>query len=632
MEHLKTNYQVTNLINMDPINPTQEQLAARLNPTPTTFQTPTGGLFYRDGTLYNLSGNTLNRFELSNLIPMSERASIGNYGAQIGVATQRLRDQYGLDINTLPTMDTSGFSRLSGISGFRQVDLTDPTSFLGQSSGTSTSTTVNQPQPAGTPGNTVVPQSQNTPNNGTPVVQPSTAGVGATTPPGGASQVSGATTANVPAQTYTIQAGDTLSKLAQTYGTTVGALMSLNPQITDANKIYTGQKLNLTAPQTGAPVTGGLKGTDQAPDAMVQQAQMIQDEINRLKSPANTGIPTPPETQTGKTETTNIMDTFAKVSTALGLGDLKSQYNKTLDESKAMQDKKNDEAADINNNPWYSEGKRQMELKKLDKKYELKLNTLSNYAKLYDSMYQEGLANARYLTTGIQQEQQFAMELAMKKQEALDALKASSADFKEVQGGLYNIITGEWVVEPTTTTKPPEAPTVKTINGQDMQWNSSTGKWDAITGTTAPGTVDSTQKSIDQLTFLRSTAQQAMNLSGASGASGISKIVGDTLVGDTKFRQLEALTNTLKTNILTLATDPSIKKFFGPQMSNADVLLMTSAGTTLNPAANSPAQMKSEIQRLDNLFNRMLTAVKTGTTGSGNVITAPDGTQVIITD
>jgi hypothetical protein len=104
------------------------------------------------------------------------------------------------------------------------------------------------------------------------------------------------------------------------------------------------------------------------------------------------------------------------------------------------------------------------------------------------------------------------------------------------------------------------------------------------------------------------------------------------LVGDTKFRHLEALTNTLKTNILTLATDPSIKKFFGPQMSNADVLLMTSAGTTLNPAANSPAQMKSEIQRLDNLFNRMLTAVKTGTTGSGNVITAPDGTQVIITD
>jgi hypothetical protein len=172
---------------------------------------------------------------------------------------------------------------------------------------------------------------------------------------------------------------------------------------------------------------------------MVQQAQMIQDEINRLKSPANTGTPTPPQTETGKTETTNIMDTFAKVSTALGLGDLKSQYNKTLDESKAMQDKKNDEAADINNNPWYSEGKRQMELKKLDSKYEVKMNTLSNYAKLYDSMYQEGLANARFLTTGIQEEQQFAMELAMKKQEAIDALNQSDIQIVQSDGGIYSI-------------------------------------------------------------------------------------------------------------------------------------------------------------------------------------------------
>ena len=45
----------------------------------------------------------------------------------------------------------------------------------------------------------------------------------------------------------TIKSGDTLSKLAQTYGTTVDALMQANPQITDKNKIKAGASLNLPA-------------------------------------------------------------------------------------------------------------------------------------------------------------------------------------------------------------------------------------------------------------------------------------------------------------------------------------------------------------------------------------------------
>ena len=161
------------------------------------------------------------------------------------------------------------------------------------------------------------------------------------------------------------------------------------------------------------------------------------------------------------------------------------------------------------------------------------------------------------------------------------------------------------------------APTVKTINGTDMQWNPSTGQWEAIGGT---ADAVKTQNSIDQLAFLRKTAETATKLSSASGASGLSKWIGDTLVGDTKFRQLEAQTNTLRTNMLTLMTDPAIKKFFGPQMSNADVLLMTAAGTTLNPASQSPSQIKAEIKRLDDLFARMQTAVGNG----GSTPVSPD--------
>ena len=45
--------------------------------------------------------------------------------------------------------------------------------------------------------------------------------------------------------TYTVQAGDTLSKIAKRYGTTVSNIMALNPQILDANKISIGQVIRI---------------------------------------------------------------------------------------------------------------------------------------------------------------------------------------------------------------------------------------------------------------------------------------------------------------------------------------------------------------------------------------------------
>jgi LysM repeat protein len=47
--------------------------------------------------------------------------------------------------------------------------------------------------------------------------------------------------------TITIQRGDTLAKLAQQYKTDVATLMRLNPQITNANRINAGDKLNVPA-------------------------------------------------------------------------------------------------------------------------------------------------------------------------------------------------------------------------------------------------------------------------------------------------------------------------------------------------------------------------------------------------
>lgn len=46
---------------------------------------------------------------------------------------------------------------------------------------------------------------------------------------------------------YTIKSGDTLSKIARAYGIDLEVLLSQNPKITDANKIYVGQVINVFA-------------------------------------------------------------------------------------------------------------------------------------------------------------------------------------------------------------------------------------------------------------------------------------------------------------------------------------------------------------------------------------------------
>lgn len=93
------------------------------------------------------------------------------------------------------------------------------------------------------------------------------------------------------------------------------------------------------------------------------------------------------------------------------------------------------------------------------------------------------------------------------------------------------------------------------------------------------------------------------------------------LFGATEYTNLESYANTLRTNVLALATDPNVKKFFGPQMSNADVQLMTSAGTSLNPELQGPDAFKKELANLEALFTRLakIKGVDFNSAGGGDV-------------
>lgn len=73
------------------------------------------------------------------------------------------------------------------------------------------------------------------------------------------------TTTNTTTTTYTIQSGDTLSTIARKWNTTVTRLLELNPTITDVNRIYVGQVLQVPAASTTNTTTNQLTSPTPAP-------------------------------------------------------------------------------------------------------------------------------------------------------------------------------------------------------------------------------------------------------------------------------------------------------------------------------------------------------------------------------
>ena len=71
-------------------------------------------------------------------------------------------------------------------------------------------------------------------------------------------------------ETYTIQRGDTLSEIAQRYGTTVSKIMAANPYITNKNKIYAGKTLQIPKFHEG-----GIVGGTQEAFALLKPNEVI---------------------------------------------------------------------------------------------------------------------------------------------------------------------------------------------------------------------------------------------------------------------------------------------------------------------------------------------------------------------
>lgn len=142
--------------------------------------------------------------------------------------------------------------------------------------------------------------------------------------------------------------------------------------------------------------------------------------------------PTTPSTPTSPDDPTAQMNPverqvylYQQFSTQLGLPTIKEQLDKTLADQKALADELQGKIDGVNNNPWLSEGIRVKEVTKLQDSYKVRLDTLSNFEKLYDSMYKSGQAQVEHMVSGAE------ADIAALNKIANDQLTAATALAKD---------------------------------------------------------------------------------------------------------------------------------------------------------------------------------------------------------
>ena len=154
--------------------------------------------------------------------------------------------------------------------------------------------------------------------------------------------------------------------------------------------------------------------------------------------------------------------TYQDLFVQLGLDKVKDNINSNIAEISKLDNELIDKIAEVNDNPWLSEGVRVGRIQKLQDKYEQKKGVLANTLRLYQDTYNSGREEAQFMvSTALQQynadrnfdlnEQKFLADQAEAAAEARANLgKIDPSRFKEVQGGLYDVQTGEFVVAPKT--------------------------------------------------------------------------------------------------------------------------------------------------------------------------------------
>lgn len=150
------------------------------------------------------------------------------------------------------------------------------------------------------------------------------------------------------------------------------------------------------------------------------------DHINQLNesiaqnNPPSGPVPVDPAAP--KESQATFEDDVARVIKESGLNDFKTERKSVLDKLQELQDKKNAEILEAKDNPWVVQGLLDKEVKKIEARYELKENTYANLLKYYDATIDSSMELMKFKVSGIQEDRNKALDRALKREEAEQAL------------------------------------------------------------------------------------------------------------------------------------------------------------------------------------------------------------------
>lgn len=401
-------------------------------------------VYYRQGNnLYDINLSQLGMQQLQAQNPTANFQLNGPSGdAQRAAGIAYLKDQLGIDVGSLSqynladaiqSIDSSGGSRSSmdfnsfknlisspTVTGSSNIDIRSQT---GGSTSNQTITTPSGAQVTVPTANSKVPASGATPQGVTAVTnnggnQPAQAPTGQNTsatvltPPSVVLQPGSADAANVgKLQDYLVSLGlmnpqDLLNGGRGIYGPkTTAAVAALQSALGVDNSTgvgYFGPKtISALASAQGNKASGSSASSTET---------------------ANTGTPTTPNTANGLSPMQNVQDVYTKLYADSGLSTIKSQYEATLKQQQDLTNEMNDKIAAVRSNPWYSQSEADRLAKNIQDKYSVKLDTLSHFATLYETMYKDGLDEIQFRVGLAEKDIQRAFDAAQKRQDALDKL------------------------------------------------------------------------------------------------------------------------------------------------------------------------------------------------------------------
>lgn len=96
----------------------------------------------------------------------------------------------------------------------------------------------------------------------------------------------------------------------------------------------------------------------------------------------------------------SFQEVYAGVAQSLGISSVKSHMDDVTKKMNTMDQELADKTADINENPWLTEGVRVSQIQKLKDRYDLKRGPFESDLKIYEDMYKTAREEAQYVATG----------------------------------------------------------------------------------------------------------------------------------------------------------------------------------------------------------------------------------------